>query len=263
MDGGMDSMKAQATVRLFRGPQPRGSKSQEAIHTIRYRDLTCPVSTSQPKRDSCARKDSFTLIELVVVLSVLVLIVALLLPGSRSVNTKARNITCVSRLKRTALAFRIFATDHTNQFPMRIGTNLGGSREYVGSRETFRHFQVMSNELSTPLPLHCPGDKRVVATNFSGSFANFNVSYFVGLEADETDPQMLLAGDRDVTNDAPQGSWILHLRTNSPAGWRKQLHQYGGNAALADGSVGMFSDQRLREQLRCSASGTNRISLPE
>ena len=196
-------------------------------------------------------------------LSLLALIVALLLPRSRSVNTKAASITCVSHLKGTALAFQIFATDHTNLFPMRVGTNLGGSREYVGSRETFRHFQVMSNELSTPLLVHCPRDRRKMATNFGGEFCNFNVSYFVGLEADETDPQMLLAGDRDITNDAPSGNWIVHLRTNSPAGWRKQLHQYGGNVALADGSVGMFSDQRLREQLRYSAAATNRIALPE
>ena len=38
--------------------------------------------------------------------------------------------------------------------------------EYAGA-DTFRHFQVMSNELSTPRILVCPADDRTVAVNFA------------------------------------------------------------------------------------------------
>ena len=67
--------------------------------------------------------------------------------------------------------------------------------------------------------------------------ANTNLSYFVGVDGDETRPQMLLSGDRDITNSASTFSRLLTVTTNDPAGWSRRLHRGVGNVCLSDGSV--------------------------
>ena len=83
----------------------------------------------------------------------------------------------------------------------------------AGVTLVYRHFLSLSNELQTPKIVLCPSDGlgRVEAVNWSTNrtrganaaqyFAgNSSVSYFVGFEADETLPQSLLSGDRNITN---------------------------------------------------------------
>lgn len=178
---------------------------------------------------------------------------------------KARGITCNGKLKNVGLSFRIFATDNNDKFPMAVSNSLGGSLEFVGSQGLFRHFGVLSNELATPNIVRCPDDRaRRASKDFGPGFSDANVSYFVGLDADESRPQMLLSGDRNITNDSvPNPPWILELRTNSPAGWNKDIHRKVGNIALADGSVNAFNLRRLQEQLAVTGDPTNRIQLPE
>ncbi|MBI2927739.1 MAG: type II secretion system protein [Verrucomicrobia bacterium] len=206
---------------------------------------------------------SFTLIELLAVLAIIVLLVGVLLPSLRKDKVVARRITCVSHLKCIGLGFRIFATDQTNLFPMAVSTNFGGAAEYIATPQTFRFFQVLSNELSVPLIVVCPTDTRRAAKEFHRGFSNSNVSYFVGLDADESQPQMLLAGDRNLTSSIPRTNWILELRPGTAAGWTRSMHRFNGNAALADGSVQQFNQARLREQIRVSGDPTNRLSLPD
>jgi len=69
--------------------------------------------------------------------------------------------------------------------------------------------------LVTPKFLVCPADKRKPATNFP-SLTIQNVSYFLGLDADESRPQMTLAGDRNLTtNGVPVGPGLVEIRAQS------------------------------------------------
>ncbi|HWY74380.1 MAG TPA: hypothetical protein VN281_02120 [Verrucomicrobiae bacterium] len=86
------------------------------------------------------------------------------------------------------------------------------------------------------------------------------MSYFLELDADETEPAMLLAGDRNVTNGAPLINGILTLTTNRPTGWTSAIHRVNGNVALGDGSVQQLSSARLRDAV--AATGTNAILIP-
>jgi prepilin-type processing-associated H-X9-DG protein len=107
-------------------------------------------------------------------------------------------------------------------------------------------FVVMSNELGTPKVLVCPADTRTPAANFGPRLANSNVSYFVGVTADETQPQMLLSGDRNLTNGPLLPGRVRLVTTNSAPGWDRQLHKLRGNVAFSDGSVQTLSGFRLR-----------------
>ena len=117
---------------------------------------------------------ALTLVELVVVIAVLAVLVALILPKLAAAKKKAQRITCVNHLCQVGLAFRLWEGDHTNRYPMSVSTDFGGTLEYV---ETFRHFQVMSNQLSTPVILVCPSDVRQPANDFGSNFCNQTISF--------------------------------------------------------------------------------------
>jgi len=88
-------------------------------------------------------------------------------------------------MKQIGLSFRVWAIDNNGNFPFNASTNNGGTLELClpGSdgfdRNAAFHFQVMSNELSTPKILVCPADtKKQPAFNFV-SLPAVNVSYQV------------------------------------------------------------------------------------
>ncbi len=133
--------------------------------------------------------------------------------------------------------------------------------EQVTIGQVARVFEVMSNELSTPKILICPvDDDHFPATNFSVSFSAQNISYFVGVNASEADPKMLLARDDNFEiNGVPIESGVLNLTTNRPISWSASRHKFAGNVAMTDGSVQQVSTTGLQD---CVSLATNRIAIP-
>jgi prepilin-type processing-associated H-X9-DG protein len=214
------------------------------------------------KLHSHDRRVAFTMTDLIVLLAVVALLVALVLPALGRAKAKSRKISCTCNLKQVGLSFRLFATDHSDAFPMNVSTNKGGSKEFTNAAELFRHYQSMSNELSTPKVLACPADTRRPAPSFT-NLMNLNVSYFVALDSDETMPQTLLGGDRNLTlNGIQVPPGLLVLNTNSVLGWSATMHNGSGNAALGDGSVQPFTPARLQDQVSSMETATNRLLIP-
>jgi prepilin-type processing-associated H-X9-DG protein len=218
---------------------------------------------------------AFTLIELLIVMACLVLLVAMLLPALARPKRAAPGYRCRNNLKQIGIAFRVWALDNRDQYPMRVSVPKGGTMELAERGIVFPSFLVMSNELSTPKILVCPDDpasEKRMATTFSYSspaqpnvlFASDkNVSYFVGVDAENTQPSMLLTGD---SNLGLQGgrlmSGLQSFWTNSPICWLEPRHGKWGNIGMADGSVQQASTKELRKAL--SESGvTNRLAIPE
>ena len=206
---------------------------------------------------------AFKLIELLITIAIVVLLIFLLLPALLRAKSKSRSICCNCNLKQIGLGFRQWAIDHTNGYPMNVSVEFGGTKEAIALGETFRHFEVMSNELNTPFVLVCPADAdRTPARSFTPGVNNSNVSYFAGLDADETEPQRFLTGDRTIFKGVRPGYGVVGLTTNSFAGWSVDLHHGSINIGLADGSVQGFSSNRLREALGNTGLATNRLQLP-
>lgn len=114
---------------------------------------------------------------------------------------KKQEINCVNNLKMIGIAFRLWDGDHGDQFPFNVGTNDGGTLEFCrADRDGFDsnavlHFQVMSNELSTPLLLVCPKDRsKRPAVDFASLQAS-NVTYLLrsGRNLNDTNSAEVLA----------------------------------------------------------------------
>jgi hypothetical protein len=212
---------------------------------------------------SAARR-RFTITELLAVLVLLTILAYMLLCSLAVAKKKSGRITCVSSLKMCDLAFTLWENDHAGKFPMGVSTNRGGTLEYGTGEYTFRHFQIMSNELGTPKTLTCSADTRHPADDFI-HFNNSNVSYFVAPDADDAHPQRFLVGDRNLSADNAPKNGILKLSPGQHLGWTSALHNHVGNLGLADGSVQQLTSNGVQALLQASGEATNvwRISLPE
>jgi hypothetical protein len=125
---------------------------------------------------------------------------AILLPALAKAKSRAQSIQCVNNMKQIGLAFRIWSSDNGDRFPFNVGTSKGGTLELCAlgtdgfDQNSFRHFQIMSNELNTPKILVCPADpSRQPAPNFASLQPN-NVSYQVrsGTNISEAAPEQIL-----------------------------------------------------------------------
>ncbi len=218
-------------------------------------------------------KPGFTLIELMVVIAALVILWGLFMPSITKGKTPAKRIACVSHLKQVGLAFRIWSGEHNDLFPMSVSVTNGGVMELAATGNVTAVFQVMSNELSTPKILFCPTDKlrQQAAVFASAQPSNTNISYFINLDAVDTNPSMFLSGDdnlliggqpHDQLSGLPATSGVLPLTTNSLIAWSKARHEKQGNVALADGSVQQLSTSNLRRAWETSGVEANRLVMP-
>jgi competence protein ComGC len=206
-------------------------------------------------------RDALTLIEVLVIITVIFLLYFLLIPATSRDRQRGTRITCVNNLKQVGLAFRIYAGDNRDRYPMNISTN----DEPLVNEATpvYQYLQLVQYELGTPKVVICPNDeKRKTANNFT-NFSNNNVSYFIGLDASEANPQSIVSGDRNITNGFSPRNGILDLATNQMVGFTDEIHKKQGNLALGDGSVQQVSSARLRSEIIQNAPfATNRIKLP-
>jgi hypothetical protein len=148
----------------------------------------------------------------------------------------------------------------------------------AGAKGVSGIFGVMSNELNTPKVLYCPSEEsgRTAATTFAPSAAtgqpynnDMNVSYFVGVDAQDTYPQMVLTGDHNIGSGSPptanyqpsatgNTTPFVFMGTNFPTataalpGWTDALHSRAGNVGIADGSVQQVTRSRLQDQFKNS-----------
>jgi hypothetical protein len=169
----------------------------------------------------------------------------------------------MNNLKQVGLAFRMWDMDHGDKFPMSLVTSNGGTMNHPLASQAWVHFQVLSNELVDPKLLVCPADPQMkAAANFDSGLGTNNVSYFVGVGADEFRPNWILSGDRNLTNNLSRITPGIHsVTTNAVWGWDARIHNLCGNLGLSDGSVQQLSSAGLQAYVVGNPQ-TNRLVLP-
>lgn len=149
---------------------------------------------------SVGSQDSATALVAAPVVGVTAVGGAMLLPALAKAKSKAQSVACVNNMKQICLAARVWSLDHGDQFCFNVSTSTGGSLESCQpggdnyDRSAFLHFQVMSNELTTPKILVCPEDKTKQAAAVFAELQSWNVSYQLrtGKEINDTNPNEVL-----------------------------------------------------------------------
>lgn len=219
----------------------------------------------------------FTLTELLVVIFAIAILVVGLLPTLGPHHASRQRINCVNNLKQIGLAFRIWEGDNVGKYPMQVSVANGGAMELAVTGDVAGIFRTMSNELSTPKILICPQDtKRIAATDFADGLNSSHISYFVGLDAEDKYPQMILSGDDNLeVNGVRVRPGILNLSTNASVGWTEnerhghpqqwsiyKQHYRLGNIGLVDGSVASTTTLTFQSALVNTGVATNRLVIP-
>jgi prepilin-type N-terminal cleavage/methylation domain-containing protein len=235
---------------------------------------------------------AFTLIELIVVIAMIAILAVCMLPALALARPKVQHLTCSNNLKQVGVAFRTWAIAHNGYMPMTLASAMGGNSDtdvgvrsvqatQVASRGVSKMFLTMSNELNTPKVLFCPAEyessqrqpatsfaPRNVGTNNAVPYTNdLNVSYFIGVDASETNPRMFLTGDHNLggNGNPPTTPYLAAVSTGTPfvslgtnftanqgPAWLDNMHAQHGNVGLADGSVEWFNRSELQAALKSS-----------
>jgi prepilin-type processing-associated H-X9-DG protein len=221
--------------------------------------ITRPIRTSRT-----LAKRGMTLVEILCVTVAVTLIILAILPAIARSTAKVSRIKCVNNLKNIGLAFRIFATDNDG-FPFQVSTNQGGTMDLT---DVVAQFQAVSNELSTPKIILCPGDyhykRRKDATDWA-SLQGKNISYYVGIDASETNAASILSGDHHFklngTNPPPG---LSRLSASDSIVYPRKFHPEGdgANILFGDGGVHRIGSKDLPKYLTGSGIPTNRFILP-
>jgi prepilin-type N-terminal cleavage/methylation domain-containing protein len=217
------------------------------------------------------KRNGFTLIEVLVVIAIITVLIALFLSSFASTRDRSPQVQCMNNLRQLGTAFRLWADDNNGFYPMHYAGNtnypmlnlatswLGYTRDYA---DAHMYFKAMSNELSTPKLLVCSQDKRTAATNFLSLQAS-NVSYFVGLDAFESNANMLMAGDRNmIVNSNLVEMGLVNVTISDRVVWSTAIHNESGDVTLADGSVQKFSNSQLQRHLSITGTNENRLVFP-
>jgi type II secretory pathway pseudopilin PulG len=238
---------------------------------------------------------ALTMVELLVVIVVIAILVGLLIPASRHEPYKATQAACQSNLKQIGIAYRTWEGDYGDKYPQELisanstnfplssdptgyilnhpfptNTTVGASLPYGYA---YQCYQVMSNELNNPKVVLCPSDERPtgsIPSDFinlppanTAAFNNSTVSFFVGADADESRPRMLLSGDRNLMmNRAEVVTGMVVFGTNTPIGWSTKMHNQKGDFGLADGSVQKGSSGTFQTFLSRTGTNVNRLAVP-
>lgn len=203
----------------------------------------------------------FSRVELVVTVVVIVLLGGLVCAYISSNRRASSHLTCAFNLKEIRLAELEFQKDHNDCFPWMLSTNDGGTLEYCAlGAQTFRHFQVESNNLLMCMLLDCPQDTRTAATNFA-NLANENISYFIDFDSKPNAPMTIVHGDRNVTS---LSSVILQTTLSTPPSWIKSMGLHGdkGHLVFGDGHVEEVDSAGLSNAVQRTGIATNRLAVP-
>ena len=194
------------------------------------------------KRTKCG----FTLVELLVVISIIAFLLAIIVPALGRAKDKSKLLVCRSRLHGLVTACRAYANSNNSKFPLGkkldnphkdLITMLSGG-DYVDSRGSY----------------YCPSEKKEGLRNTEENFAAGNISYFYFCYTEQPVSAELsnhilhlVRWPRRLDDTMRHNTWVFSDGWYSGTPTAHRWYKKGVNYAVLDGSVHMVKSSPRSE----------------
>lgn len=218
-----------------------------------------------------ARRRAFSLMEILVVLSIMATVAALCLGAYHSFSQGERRTNCTANLAQIYRAARLYADDFGAFVPYDPATQIGGLPILLGVErdgQSSERARASSGYLRKSSALHCPSDTRATSlTQIVSGTPQINPAYLSYQTNDGTTPTYQPARVRTF-NDADYARQLLHYHPTGywldlpPASntiitwcqWHRGLSSRPDNVLFYDGSV------RRMSVSQSACAGSNRTT---
>ena len=183
----------------------------------------------------------FTLVELLILLTIVSVLGLIVLSALAGADAKARRLTCVENLKEVSRLFFQYS-ETRGHFPTFAPPNSSSSAAELLSQ------RISAGATASPEVVQCPSDNRTPSSSWE-MLAMDQISYFFNLEAAPENPESLLAGDRNLFRNGVPVSGVVTFNDKELPEWGRDLHSTRGNILKADGTVEFVSSRALKSLL--------------
>lgn len=136
----------------------------------------------------------FTIIELMIVISIIVILAALLLPALNSAREKAHGIACLSNQKQTGLSCQLYTDQNNNFLAVQFVSGTGYDDYYWG-------VEVFGSRNAIPKNAFCPSfPSAVKETDFYAKTYGMRGHYILGDTVDKAHGDPVISGGLDHNN---------------------------------------------------------------
>jgi prepilin-type processing-associated H-X9-DG protein len=218
---------------------------------------------------------SFTLVEFLIVVAVMMVIFSLLNPAFKQTLEMARSTQCLNQMREMMVSVHLYAEDFQGLFPDpndRVQSNRYGWIDDNNSRSDRNTPAAIKRGKLYPYvgntsQYRCPEDSRhVVSYQMSMLVGGYSSSSFAsrGLNDVEKPSYKLVFAEEDTWRNVASGAWGIHAKTSNPtlnlglwwddvANW----HRGGMNVSFVDGHVEYWAwqDPRTIQPKQVSPNG--------
>jgi prepilin-type N-terminal cleavage/methylation domain-containing protein/prepilin-type processing-associated H-X9-DG protein len=185
------------------------------------------------------QRGAFTLIELLLVITIIAILASLLMPAIGGMRSRADSIACAQNLRTIGASIQLYLQDHSQNFP--AIQDDASSPVYPAGVPTQTMLQAFGPYGVTTATLQCPSDMK---QGNASSFAKYGNSYdWKPTLDDENTSEPLVYGRRMNFGAAAQGAsgFVVKLSKVRQCFDDTQIHFGHMNALYADGHVVYFS----------------------